>query len=238
MAAEPNNELDVGPTIRGLAAGQELFGRYVLMRIAGRGGMGVVWIANDKKLERDIALKFLPEMVVHEAALRDQMKRETRRSLDLTHHNIVRIYDFADDPQYACISMEYVDGPTLSALRVQRPNRIFEPEDILGWIVQACEALEYAHHQARIVHRDLKPANLMLNSKGDLKIADFGIARSLTDSVSLLTKSQGTSGTLVYMSPQQLNGHRASHLDDIYSLGASIYDLLTGRPPFYSGQID
>jgi serine/threonine protein kinase len=177
-------------------------------------------------------------MVVHDAALRDQMKRETRRSLELTHHHIVRIYDFADDPLYACISMEYIDGPTLSALRVQRPNRVFEVEDILGWIGQACEALDYAHHQARIVHRDLKPANLMLNSKGDLKIADFGIARSLTDSVSLLTKSHGTSGTLVCMSPQQLNGHRASHLDDIYSLGASIYDLRTSRPPFYSGQID
>lgn len=200
--------------------------------------MGVVWVARDEKLEREIALKFLPEMVVHDAALRDQMKRETRRSLELTHHHIVRIHDFADDPLYACISMEYIDGPTLSVLRVQRPTRVFEVEDIQRWICEACEALDYAHHRARIVHRDLKPANLMLNSKGDLKIADFGIARSLTDSASLLTKSQGTSGTLVYMSPQQLNGQRASHLDDIYSLGASIYELLTGRPPFYSGQID
>ena len=238
MAGESNDGLDLGLTIRGLSAGQRLFDRYILVRIAGRGGMGVVWVARDEKLERDIALKFLPEMVVHDVALLDQMKRETRRSLELTHHHIVRIYDFADDPLYACISMEYIDGPTLSALRVQRASRVFEVEDILGWIGQACEALDYAHHRARIVHRDLKPANLMLNSKGDLKIADFGIARSLTDSVSLLTKSQGTSGTLVYMSPQQLNGHRASHLDDIYSLGASIYDLLTGRPPFYSGQID
>lgn len=238
MTAEPNDELDVGPTIRGFAAGQELFGRYLLVRIAGRGGMGVVWVARDEKLEREVALKFLPELVVHDAGLLDQMKRETRRSLELTHRNIVRIYDFIGDTQCACISMEYVDGPTLSALRVQRPNRVFEVGDIREWIAQACEALEYAHHQARIVHRDLKPANLMLNSKGELKVADFGIARSLTDSVSMLTRSQGTSGTLVYMSPQQLNGDRASHLDDIYSLGALIYDLLTGRPPFYSGQID
>jgi serine/threonine protein kinase len=231
-------ELDLGQTIRGLAKGQQLFHRYVLTRIAGRGGMGVVWVAQDEKLDREVALKFLPELVIHDAGLLDQMKRETRRSLELTHRNIVRIYDFVGDTECACISMEYVDGPTLSALRVQRPNRIFEIADIGGWMAQACEALQYAHYQARIVHRDLKPANLMLNSKGELKVADFGIARSLTDSVSLLTRSQGTSGTLAYMSPQQLNGDRASHLDDIYSLGALIYDLLTGRPPFYSGQID
>lgn len=231
-------ELNLGQTIRGLSKGQQLFGRYILTRVAGRGGMGVVWVALDEKLEREVALKFLPELVVHDAGLLDQMKRETRRSLELTHRNIVRIYDFIGDTQCACISMEYVDGPTLSALRVQRPNRVFEVVDIREWIAQACEALEYAHHQARIVHRDLKPANLMLNSKGELKVADFGIARSLTDSVSMLTRSQGPSGTLVYMSPQQLNGDRTSHLDDIYSLGALIYDLLTSRPPFYSGQID
>jgi serine/threonine protein kinase len=216
------DELDAGLTIRGLVAGQSLFGRYVLMRIAGRGGMGVVWVAHDEKLDRDVALKFLPELVVHDVALLDQMKREARRSLELTHHHIVRIYDFTDDPPYACISMEYIDGPTLSALRVQKPNRVFEVDDIREWIGQACQALDYAHRQARIVHRDLKPANLMLNSKGELTIADFGISRSLTDSVSLLTRSQETSGTLVYMSPQQLNGERASHLDDIYSLGALI----------------
>jgi serine/threonine protein kinase len=232
------DELDLGETIRGLAKGQQLFQRYVLEGIAGRGGMGVVWVAQDEKLDRRVALKFLPELVIHDAGLLDQMKRETRRSLELTHRNIVRIYDFVGDPDCACISMEYVDGPTLSALRVQRPNRVFEVDEIREWMTQACEALEYAHRQARIVHRDLKPANLMLNSKGELKIADFGIARSLTDSVSLLTQSRGASGTLVYMSPQQLVGDRASHLDDIYSLGASIYDLLTGRPPFYTGQIE
>lgn len=231
-------ELDLGQTIRGLAKGQQLFHRYVLARIAGRGGMGVVWVAQDEKLDREVALKFLPELVTHDAGLFDQLKQETRRSLELTHRNIVRIYDFVGDTECACISMEYVDGPTLSALRVQRPNRVFEVGDVRDWIAQACEALQYAHHQARIVHRDLKPANLMLNCKGELKVADFGIARSLTDSVSMLTRSRGASGTLVYMSPQQLNGDRVSHLDDIYSLGALIYDLLTGRPPFYSGQID
>jgi hypothetical protein len=232
------DELDLGQTIRGLVGGQELFGRYLLVRILGRGGMGVVWLARDEKLDRDVALKFLPELVMHDSAVLDDLKRETKRSLELTHHNIVRIYDFTEGNQTACISMEYVDGPTLSALRVERPSKVFEVNELAPWIKQACEALDYAHKRARIVHRDLKPANLMLNSKGHLKLADFGIARSLTDSVSMLTKNRGTSGTLVYMSPQQLDGERTSHLDDIYSLGATLYELLTSKPPFYTGYVD
>ena len=103
---------------------------------------------------------------------------------------------------------------------------------------QLCDALDYAHNRAKVIHRDLKPANLMVNQRGDLKVADFGIARSLVDSASRLTAEEGRSGTLVYMSPQQLNGERGTHLDDIYSLGATIYELLTSKPPFYSGNID
>jgi hypothetical protein len=232
------DELDLGQTVRGFAAGQKLFDRYALVRILGRGGMGVVWLARDDDLEREVALKFLPETVVHDLAVLDELKHETRRSLELTHHHIVRIYDFAQDPLCACISMEYVDGSTLSALRIQEPNKVFEADKLTDWIKQTCEALDYAHGRARIVHRDLKPANLMVNSKGELKVADFGIARSLNDSLSMLTKSRGTSGTLLYMSPQQLDGERASPLDDIYSLGATLYELLTGKPPFYSGGVE
>jgi serine/threonine protein kinase len=231
-------ELDLGQTIRGLGAGQKVFRRYTLVRILGRGGMGVVWLARDDELERDVALKFLPDLVVHDLAVLDELKRETRRSLQLTYHNIVRIHDFVQDAESACISMEYVDGPTLSALRVDQPNRVFEAEELLPWVEQICEALQYAHEHARIVHRDIKPANLMLNSRGELKVADFGIARSLSDSVSMLTMARGTSGTLAYMSPQQLDGERASNLDDIYSLGATVYELLTSKPPFHSGLLE
>jgi serine/threonine protein kinase len=232
------DELDLGQTMRGFSAGQKILNRYSFIRILGRGGMGVVWLARDDELEREVALKFLPELVVHDRAVLDDLKRETVRSLALTHHNIVRIYDFAQGEGCACISMEYVDGATLSSLRVDRPNKVFEVEELSPLLEQVCDALEYAHTRGRIVHRDLKPSNLMVNAKGDVKVADFGIARSLTDSVSMLTMSRGTSGTLVYMSPQQLNGEHASELDDIYSLGATIYELLTGKPPFYSGQID
>src|SRR5436853_526167 len=200
--------------------------------------MGIVWLAHDEELERDVALKFLPDLMFQDRTLLDQLKRETKRCLELTHLHIVRIHDFVHDERSGCISMEYVDGETLSNLRAEKEQKVVEPDEIAGWIAQLCEALDYAHNRARIIHRDLKPANLMVNQRGDLKVADFGIARTLAESLKLLTGEQGRSGTLVYMSPQQLGGERGTHLDDIYSLGATIYDLLTSEPPFYSGNID
>jgi serine/threonine protein kinase len=232
------DELDLGQTVRGFSAGQKILNRYTFVRILGRGGMGVVWLARDDELEREVALKFLPELVVHDRAVLDDLKRETRRSLALTHHNIVRIYDFAQDEECACISMEYVDGATLSSLRVDQPDKVFQAATLLQPILELCEALAYAHHRAAIVHRDLKPANLMLTSKGELKVTDFGIARSLSDSISVLTKGHSASGTLVYMSPQQLNGEFPSFSDDIYAFGATVYELLTSKPPFFSGGIE
>src|SRR5687768_2206331 len=200
--------------------------------------MGVVWLARDDELERDVALKFLPELIIRDRAVLSDMKRETRRSLELTHKNIVRIHDFVYDDRSGCISMEYVDGDTLSNLRADKAHKVFEPIELADWASQLCDALDYAHNHARIIHRDLKPSNLMVNRRGDLKVADFGIARSLNESVTALTMQRGKSGTLLYMSPQQLEGERGSHLDDVYSLGASVYELITSKPPFYFGNID
>jgi serine/threonine protein kinase len=231
-----SGELDA--TIRDFANGQKVFNRYTLIKTLGRGGMGVVWLARDEELERSVALKFLPELIVHDRAVLGDMKRETRRSLDLTHKNIVRIYDFVHSDQSGCISMEYIDGDTLSNLRADKPHKVFEPHELAEWTSQLCDALDYAHNHARIIHRDLKPANLMVNQRGDLKISDFGISRSLSDSVSMLTMEQGRSGTLVFMSPQQLDGERGTPADDIYSFGATMYELITSKPPFSSGNID
>src|SRR6266536_451475 len=225
-------------TQREFVGGQRLFGRYTLIRILGRGGMGIVWLARDEELERDVALKFLPDLIIHDAAVLSDLKRETRRCLELTHKNIVRIYDFVHDERSGCISMEYIDGKPLSNLRAEKEEKVFEPNELSGWTSQLCDALDYAHTYARIIHRDLKPANLMVNQRGDLKVSDFGIARSLGDSMSVITMAGGRSGTLSYMSPQQLEGERGTHLDDIYSLGVSVYELLTSKPPFYVGNID
>jgi serine/threonine protein kinase len=229
-------ELDA--TIRDFSGGQKVFNRYTLIKTLGRGGMGVVWLARDEELERNVALKFLPELIVHDRAVLGDMKRETRRSLDLTHKNIVRIYDFVHSDQSGCISMEYIDGDTLSNLRADKPHKVFEPHELADWTSELCDALDYAHNHARIIHRDLKPANLMVNQRGDLKISDFGISRSLSDSVSMLTMEQGRSGTLVFMSPQQLDGERGTPLDDVYSFGATMFELITSKPPFSSGNID
>src|SRR5881392_2226101 len=225
-------------TLHEYGSGQKLFGRYTLVKILGRGGMGIVWLARDQELEREVALKFLPDLMIQDRAVFDQLKHETKRCLELTHPHIVRIHDFVHDERSGCISMEYIDGETLSNLRAEKERKVFEPNEIASWISQLCDALDYAHNRARVIHRDLKPSNLMVNQRGELKITDFGIARNLADSASRLTAEQSRSGTLVYMSPQQLNGDRGTHLDDIYSLGASIYELLTSKPPFYSGNID
>jgi len=225
-------------TSREFGSGQKVFGRYTLIKVLGRGGMGIVWLARDEELERDVALKFLPDLMIRDRAMFDQLKRETKRCLELTHPHIVRIHDFIHDERSGCISMEYIDGETLSNLRAEKEHRVFEADEIALWVSQLCDALDYAHNRAKVIHCDLKPANLMVNQRGDLKISDFGIARSLGDSASRITVEQGRSGTLLYMSPQQLGGERSTHLDDIYSLGASLYELLTSKPPFYSGSID
>ncbi len=230
-------DLDMGATVRGLRAGQKLLNRYTLKRILGRGGMGVVWLAFDESLEREIAFKFLPETVSHDRTAVDELKRETRQSLELTHPHIVRIYDFVHDEHCAGLSMEYIDGDTLSNLRSDQPNKIFEVADLELWIHQLCSALESAHEDAELAHRDLKPANLMIDKRGRLKVADFGISRSVSNTVARMTMHSGASGTLVYMSPQQAMGEPASILDDIYSMGSTLYELLTSRPPFYQGEI-
>lgn len=226
---------DAEPTLRGYATGQRVFGRYKLVGILGRGGMGVVWRAQDEVLGEDVALKFLPDAVRWDPGSFEDLKAETRRARQLTHPNIVRIHDFVEDAGSAAISMEWVDGETLTALRHAQPNRVFEPDDILRWLPQLCAALDYAHREARVVHRDLKPSNLMLTRDGRLKITDFGVARSLTDSISRV--SMMGAGTLIYMSPQQAMGEDPAAADDLYSLGATLYELLAGKPPFYTGDV-
>src|SRR4030095_10678363 len=115
--------------------------------------------------------------------------------------------------------MEYIDGDTLSKLRCDKERKVFEAPELSDWLSQLCDALDYAHNYAHIIHRDLKPANLMVNQRGERKVSDFGIARSVGDSMSLITMAGGRSGTLAYMSPQQLEGERGHLFDVFYCLG-------------------
>ncbi len=238
-AASAAEDFDQTIKVRSPASGAVYFNRYRLTRVLGRGGMGVVWLADDLKLERPVALKFLPSLIGLDPTAVKELKTETRRGLELSHPNIVRIYDFVDDADEAAISMEFVDGKTLSELRATTDHGVFTTEQVAKWLPGVCEALDYAHFQRKVVHRDLKPSNIMAMGMDDTaKIADFGIARSLSDTMQRLSISQlGVSGTLPYMSPQQAMGERPAPTDDVYSLGATIYELLSGKPPFYRGDI-
>jgi serine/threonine protein kinase len=220
-----------------LRPGLVVMGRYELVKELGRGGMGVVWLVHDRGLGIDAAFKFLPDVLRQDRSSLDELRDEARRNLRLTNESIVRIYDFVEDATFAGITMEYVDGETLASRKADAPNRILEVEQLWPLVRQLCKALHYAHTQPRVVHRDLKPANLMVTREGRLKITDFGIARSISDSVTRVSNAQPSSGTLVYMSPQQLMGESPKPSDDIYSIGATIYDLISGKPPFHTGSV-
>jgi serine/threonine protein kinase len=232
----PDEEPEGEQTMRGVVGGTKLFNRFTLQKVLGRGGMGIVWLARDERLDRLVALKLVPESVCFDPSAHEDLRRETRKSLMLTHPNIVRIFDFIEDERSAAISMEYVDGATVSSMRVKKPSKCFEVEEVAPWVNSWCDALTYAHESAKLVHRDLKPSNLMVNSKGELKITDFGIACTLRDSMTYISV-RTSSGTLNYMSPQQLLGEDPAPSDDIYSLGATLYEMLSSKPPFFGGDV-
>ena len=201
-------------------------GRYKREKLLGEGGMGQVWLAYDKQLERQVAVKMVSRKYVANQQALNALKAEVQKSLELTHPNIVRIYDLnetaGEDP---FISMEYIEGEELSDRRRKQSGERFIWKEVEPDILKLCEALEYAHEQG-MVHRDLKPQNVMLTPGGELKLADFGVAAS--------AKEEGgdRSGTPLYWSPQQGQGMAPEVTDDIYSLGVLIYELLVGETPF------
>lgn len=218
-----------------LAAGQKVFERYVLSEMLGRGAGGLVWRAHDEVLARDVALKFLPASIASDPTALERLKVETRRALELTHPHIVRIHDLVQNDNLAAISMEWIDGQSLASLKRSAPGGCLDWTEIAPWIDGLCAALDHAHTKARIVHRDLKPSNILLSRSGLAKIADFGISSALGDSSSPPTENSG--GTLLYMSPRHMRGEPPHPSDDIYALGATLYELLTGKPPFFTGDI-
>ena len=236
MSLSDPKEARLDPALAALASGSQVGdGRFTLLRLLGQGGMGVVWLARDEHLREEVALKFLPPNIRHDAVALDDLRRETSRSRRLTHSHIIRIHDFYRVEAF--ISMEFVDGPNLSELRLEKPDRVLPWSYLEPLVKQLCEALNYAHRE-NIVHRDLKPANMMLDRRDRLKLADFGIAATVSDSVSRVSMARhGWSGTVSYMSPQQLNGQLPQVTDDIYSLGSTLYELLTSRAPFFTGDI-
>jgi serine/threonine protein kinase len=237
-------ELDPGQTTREVVGGTQLFQRFTLQKVLGRGGMGVVWLAHDDRLKRLVALKLVPEAVCNDPSARDDLKRQIRKSFLLTHRNIVRIFDFIEDERTAAICMEYVDGTTLSDARAQKRSKCFGTPELVPWVTSLCDALAYAHESvgliagkfSPVIHCDLEPANMIIDSRSELKITNFGMACRLRDSMGRVSVCT-SSGTMNYMSPQQMLGEDPSPSDDIYALGATLYEMLSSKPPFYSGDV-
>ena len=207
------------------------FPQLEILELIGHGGMGIVYKARQPHLERHIALKVLPEKLGDSPHFAERFSREARTLALLSHPNIVSVYDFGQTAGLYFLMMEFVDGVNLrEAMRASR----FSPKEALEIVPKICEALHYAHEQ-KILHRDIKPENILLDSKGSVKIADFGIAKLIgeTSKESVTLTSTGHSlGTPHYMAPEQIeNPTEVDHRADIYSLGVVFYELLTGELP-------
>ena len=199
-------------------------GRYRLERPLGHGGMATVFLARDEELDRPVAIKVLAQNLAGDKAFRERFLREARLAAQLSHPNVVSVYDAGEaEDGRPFIVMEYVPGTTLAEV-----GRL-EPGEAVGLLVQACQGLGPAH-EAGLVHRDVKPQNLLLRDDGVLKVADFGIARAAETTA--LTQAGTVLGTAAYLSPEQALGEEVTPAADVYALGAVLYELLTGRTPY------
>jgi serine/threonine-protein kinase len=214
----------------GFTPGTILVGRYRVIGLLGRGGMGEVYRADDLKLGQPVALKFLPDRLSSDRALLDRFFAEVRTARSVAHPNVCRVYDIGDVEGRHFLSMEYVDGEDLASL-LRRIGRL--PQDkALELSRQLCAGLAAAHDRG-ILHRDLKPANVMVDGRGRARIMDFGLAVAAAESG---TPAE-TGGTPAYMAPEQFEGRGASVRSDLYALGLVLYELHTGKRAFDAGNV-
>jgi serine/threonine protein kinase len=212
---------------------------YRILKKLGSGGMGEVYLAEDTKLDRNVALKFLPKEFTRDPDARERFKREAKAAAALSHPNIVTIHEISGYENQTYIVMEYVEGETLkdiiiknSKFKIKNKGEVTSPlqiDLILDITTQICEGLQKAH-ETGIIHRDIKPQNILMDKDGRVKILDFGLAK--LKGVSQLTRESSTLGTTHYLSPEQALGKEVDHRTDIWSLGIILYEMLTGRLPF------
>ncbi len=210
------------------AAGTVILGRYRIVSLLGRGGMGEVYRADDLKLNQPVALKFLPESAARPGELLDRLLAEVRLARQISHPNVCRVYDIAESGATHFLSMEYIDGEDLAAL-VRRIGHL--PRDKACQIGrQLCAGLAAAHARG-VLHRDLKPSNVMIDGQGNARITDFGLA-GLAESI---PAGEAGLGTPAYMAPEQIEGQEVSVQSDLWALGLVLYELFTGRKAFETG---
>jgi serine/threonine-protein kinase len=207
-------------------------GKYEILRVLGRGAMGIVYVAHDTVLERDVALKLMASSIADDPSTIDRFTREAKAVAKMTHPNVVTVFDLGSHTDGSpFIAMELLKGQDLQ--RALRTPPALTLERKLSVLVQVLAGLDHAH-QAGIVHRDIKPANIFICTDGTVKIMDFGVARLATASMSGTGKIVGTAD---YMSPEQVKGAKVDGRSDIFSVGCMLYELLAGRRPFHSDNL-
>jgi len=211
---------------RVLAGGSTLAGKYRIVEPIGKGGMGVVYKAEDMKLKRTVAVKFLPPELTEDSEAGERFLREAQAAAALSHPRICTVHEVNEAEEEPFIVMEYVEGESLKEKIHEGPLDQAEALDIA---IQVADGLEEAHGKG-IIHRDVKPGNIMVTAKGQAKIMDFGLAKVLGES--LITKEAKTMGTAAYMSPEQVKGEGVDYRTDIWSLGVVLYEMLAGKLPF------
>jgi eukaryotic-like serine/threonine-protein kinase len=218
--------------ISALQTGDVLGGRYEILQLLGEGGMGAVYKAMDRELDRPVALKLIrPELAANPSILA-RFKQELLLAHQVTHRNVIRIYDLGDADGVKFISMEFVEGQDLRAL-IQEKKK-FSPEDAVEVTQQICRALE-ATHSVGVIHRDLKPQNIMRDQTGRILLMDFGLARTVAGDG--MTQTGALVGTMEYMSPEQALAKDLDQRSDLFTLGLILYELLTGVMPFKSESV-
>jgi serine/threonine protein kinase len=204
------------------------YGRYQIVKELGKGSMGVVYQAYDPQIDRSVAIKVLRQDRLTSEAFTQRFLREAKAIGRLSHPNIVTVYDVGEDQGTVYIAMEFLDGEPLHKIM---EGKRFSLQETLHLGIQAAETLDYAH-QKGIIHRDVKPGNIILQSSGQIKITDFGIAHIEDTSASVQTQSGEILGTPAYMAPEQVMGQPIDGRSDLFSLGIILYELSTGKRPF------